>query len=196
MEKVKAEIGGIDIVLDDGGHTYEQQIITTENLIDEMNDGGIIVVEDTHTSYMNGYGPKKFTFMKYVRNLIDKINYRSSFIKTLSQDEKRIWSIEIIESMVAFKINRSASNEPSSLVENGGIDYLANDFRYNDNKALSSITHLEENTVSGRFHLQDLFLEVTKLFLTENSKLNPIFKIVFNDFEVLLLNSILCVCLK
>ncbi len=141
-KKVKAEIGGIDIVLDDGGHTYEQQIITTENLIDEMNDGGIIVVEDTHTSYMNGYGPKKFTFMKYVRNLIDKINYRSSFIKTLSQDEKRIWSIEIIESMVAFKINRSASNEPSSLVENGGIDYLANDFRYNDNKALSSITHL------------------------------------------------------
>ena len=107
-----------------------------------MNDGGIIVVEDTHTSYMNGYGPKKFTFMKYVRNLIDRINYRSSFIKNLSQDEKRIWSIEIIESMVAFKINRSASNEASTLIENGGIDYLANDFRYNDNKALSYITHL------------------------------------------------------
>ena len=102
FKKVKAEITGIDIVLDDGGHTYEQQIITTENLIDEMNDGGIIV-EDTHTSYMNGYGPKKFTFKKYVRNLIDKINYRSSFIKTLSQDEKRIWSMEIIESMVALK---------------------------------------------------------------------------------------------
>ena len=44
--------------------------------------------------------------------------------------------------MVAFKINRSASNEASTLIENGGIDYLANDFRYNDNKALSYITHL------------------------------------------------------
>jgi len=61
------KVGPIDAVLDDGGHTYEQQIITTEMLIDSVKDGGVIAVEDTHTSYMDGFGAKKFSFMAYVK---------------------------------------------------------------------------------------------------------------------------------
>ena len=70
------EVGLIDVVLDDGGHTYEQQIITTESLLSSMNDGGIILVEDTHTSYMSGFGPKSKSFIEYTKMLIDKINMR------------------------------------------------------------------------------------------------------------------------
>ncbi|MEC8285532.1 MAG: class I SAM-dependent methyltransferase, partial [SAR324 cluster bacterium] len=43
-----SQVKGIDIVLDDGGHTYEQQIITAESLLPFINDGGLLVVEDTH----------------------------------------------------------------------------------------------------------------------------------------------------
>jgi len=136
---VVTKVGGIDIVLDDGGHTYEQQIITTENLLDAINDDGIIVVEDTHTSYMNGYGPKKYSFMNYVSHIIDRINFRSNLTQSMPNSERRIWSIEIVESMVAFKINRSASNEHSEIVENNGIDHAATDFRYDSNKFLLSL---------------------------------------------------------
>ena len=46
------EVGKIDILLDDGGHTYEQQINTVNKSVDFINNGGMIIVEDTHTSYL------------------------------------------------------------------------------------------------------------------------------------------------
>mgnify|MGYP001454638828 CR=1 FL=1 len=72
----KKKVGSFDILLDDGGHTYEQQIITVESLLGSINDGGIILVEDTHTSYMSGFGPRRYSFIEYVKNKIDKINFR------------------------------------------------------------------------------------------------------------------------
>ena len=137
-KEVVSKVGGIDVVLDDGGHTYEQQIITVESLIDSMNDGGLIVVEDTHTSYMDCFGPKKFSFINYVKNKIDQINYRFDFKKQFKKVERRIWSIEIVESMVAFKIDRNASNEISKVINNNGISDKAVDFRNVNNSALTN----------------------------------------------------------
>ena len=62
-EEFIENVGLIDVVLDDGGHTYAQQIITTEALLKSMKNGGIIVIEDTHTSYMDGFGPKSKSFI-------------------------------------------------------------------------------------------------------------------------------------
>lgn len=53
---VFAEIGEVDILLDDGGHTFEQQIVTVESALPHIKDGGLLVVEDTHTSYMKEFG--------------------------------------------------------------------------------------------------------------------------------------------
>ena len=144
-EAFRQEVGSIDVVLDDGGHTYEQQIITTECLLSAMNDGGIIVIEDTHTSYMEDYGPKSKSFIEYTKKLIDNVNMR--FVKFSDYaSERRFWSIEVVESMVAFKINKKASNLESELMENGGIDDLAQDFRDADNPNIEKL-----NKVIRRF---------------------------------------------
>lgn len=135
------DVGLIDIVLDDGGHTYEQQIITTECLLNSMNDDGIIVVEDTHTSYMDGFGPKSRSFVEYTKNLIDSVNMRFSEFSDKAS-ERRFWSIEIVESMVAFRINKEASNLQSEPTVNDGVDDLAQDFRYADNSNLKRIDSL------------------------------------------------------
>lgn len=137
-ESFKQEVGLIDVVLDDGGHTYEQQIITTECLLSAMNDGGIIVVEDTHTSYMEGFGPKSKSFIEYTKKLIDKVNMRFGKLSDY-ESERRFWSIEVVESMVAFKINKKASNLVSELKNNGGIDDSAQDFRYADNPSIEKL---------------------------------------------------------
>lgn len=142
-EKTLRKIGSIDIALDDGGHTYEQQIITTESLLEGMNDGGIIVIEDTHTSYMNGFGPKKFSFINYVKTKIDQINYRYAFEKKFVE-ERRIWSIEILESMIAFKINRLASNEASEIISNNQKELSAQDLRYEDNNHISYLKFIAQ----------------------------------------------------
>jgi cephalosporin hydroxylase len=170
-KKTVKKIGAIDIVLDDGGHTYEQQIITTESLLNEMNDGGIIVIEDTHSSYMNGYGPKKYSFVNYVKNKIDQINYRYAFEKKYVA-EKRIHSIEVVESMVAFKINRLASNEVSEITSNNGKDDLADDLRYIDNKRISYLK-LFASKLKFLSHLPFLkFLYVLVTYYFANRKFN------------------------
>lgn len=44
-----------DIVIEDGGHTMSQQIVTYEELIDHVSDNGVYLCEDLHTSYwVNG----------------------------------------------------------------------------------------------------------------------------------------------
>lgn len=138
----KSKVGGIDLILDDGGHTYEQQIVTTECLLDSLNDGGLLVVEDTHTSYMDGFGPKKYSFIEYVKNKIDSINKRFEKLSDVKA-EKRFWSIEIIESMVAFKINTNASNLLSKQINNGGKDDLAEDYRFADNTSFKTLSNLQ-----------------------------------------------------
>lgn len=67
----------IDIIIDDGGHTMEQQINTFEVLFPLMNEGGIYVCEDISTSYLGEYGGGyKFhkTFVEYSKNLIDYVH--------------------------------------------------------------------------------------------------------------------------
>lgn len=137
----KKEVGLIDVVLDDGGHTYEQQIITTECLLPSIQDGGIILVEDTHTSYMEGFGPKSKSFIEYTKMLIDKINMRFGDLSHYPS-ERRFWSIEVVESMVAFKVNKEASNLKSEPTDNGGIDDLAEDFRYADNTRIGMVNKI------------------------------------------------------
>ena len=149
----KAKLGGIDIVLDDGGHTYEQQIITTECLLGAINDGGLLVVEDTHTSYMRGFGPQHYSFIEYAKKKIDDINYRFSNFYD-KECERRIWSIEFVESMVAFKVNNNASSLHSESTTNNGKDDQAEDFRYrNAPVSKKMITFFERFNIStkGKF---------------------------------------------
>jgi len=135
------KVGLIDIVLDDGGHAYDQQIITTECLLNSIRDDGIIVIEDTHTSYMDGFGPKSKSFIEYTKKLIDDVNMRYEQFSH-KKSERRFWSIEIVESMVAFKIKHEATNLISELVTNDGIDDQAEDFRYADNDSLKKFDKL------------------------------------------------------
>lgn len=51
LRAVLAEFGPFQAVLDDGGHTAQQQITTFEVLYPELDDNGVYLCEDTHTSY-------------------------------------------------------------------------------------------------------------------------------------------------
>ena len=42
------ENGKFDIIIDDGGHTMDQQITTLKCMFPYLNDGGVFAVEDTH----------------------------------------------------------------------------------------------------------------------------------------------------
>jgi hypothetical protein len=106
-KKFYKKVGKIDILLDDGGHTNKQQIITTVKSIPNMNDGGVLIVEDTHTSYMKNFGnPNKYSFINFTKKLVDDINYKFKGLGNFKFSlNDYIYSIQYFESFVVFHIN-------------------------------------------------------------------------------------------
>lgn len=76
-EYIKRKYPRIDILLDDGGHTMTQQIVTFESMFPHISDGGIYLCEDCHTSYWKEYGggyKREGTFIEYSKDWIDEVN--------------------------------------------------------------------------------------------------------------------------
>ena len=144
----------IDVVLDDGGHTYLQQIITTETLLGRIKDQGMLIVEDTHTSYMSGFGDPKIGFMNYILQTIHRINSRFGAFQP-AQADRRVWSVEVFESIAAFKVNNSASQMESKPVWNRepAPSELAKDFRYERAAATESEKRAVANLVTRAFQI-------------------------------------------
>ena len=125
------KIGDVDIVLDDGGHTFEQQIVTSHQCIPHIKDGGLLVVEDTHTSYFMSFGyPTKYSFIEWAKKLADNINSRYPSVKSsMPPYKKAVYSISFFESIVGFKIDRKKCFNCAPTT-NGGIESHVEDFRY------------------------------------------------------------------
>ena len=51
LQEVVAAAPPLDFVIDDGGHTMEQQLATLDVVFPAVRDGGVYLCEDTHTSY-------------------------------------------------------------------------------------------------------------------------------------------------
>lgn len=67
----------VDIFIDDGGHTMEQQIVTFEEMFEHIAEDGVYLCEDIHTSYWNRYGggyKNDNSFIEYSKNFIDYIH--------------------------------------------------------------------------------------------------------------------------
>ena len=124
-------IGPIDILLDDGGHRFEQQIITTECLLPQIKDNGLLVIEDTHTSYMPSFGgPTEFSTIAYAKSFIDALHRRNAFMPATKPAETRIQSIEFFDSIVAFKIAPQLCADQSQMLANGAEDFRHQDMRH------------------------------------------------------------------
>ena len=116
------QVGDIDIILDDGGHTNDQQIITLVESIKHIKDGGLHVVEDVHASYQKHYGnPYKYSFINFSKKTIDDINSSFPNIENFNYTlKKSIYSVEFFESIVAFKIDKKFCDQ-NLLIENKGF---------------------------------------------------------------------------
>src|SRR3954452_14286502 len=77
LRSLSEKYGPFDIVIDDGGHEMDQQIVTAETLFPLLADGGILLTEDTHTSYWEGYQGgvgRAGTFIEWCKGKVDDIN--------------------------------------------------------------------------------------------------------------------------
>jgi len=73
-----AAVGPVDVLLDDGGHTNQQQIVTAASAFPNVRDGGLVIVEDTHASYLPEFGnPSEHSFMRWTQHVVDSVASRS-----------------------------------------------------------------------------------------------------------------------
>ena len=122
-----ARVGPIDILIDDGGHSSAQQIITVACALPHVRDGGLIVVEDTHTAYMPKQYPaaRRFGFMQFAQHVIDVMHRRNPLVTERAPDTAglaaAIHRVEFVESMVIFHVDRRRC-VPSTAFEAGSYE--------------------------------------------------------------------------
>ena len=82
LDKIVAENGEFDLIIDDGSHINEHIITSFKYLFPKLKMGGIYVIEDLQTSYWADYGGdnKNFnnpdTAMNFCKSLMDCLNYK------------------------------------------------------------------------------------------------------------------------
>lgn len=141
-QEVIDRIGPIDVLLDDGGHTFEQQIVTVDSVLPAVRDGGLIVVEDTHTSYQADFGgPSGRSFVSWAKSVADGINHRFSDFPDRPR-EVTIFSVAFYESIVAFEIDRLLATAPSVPTQNRPMEGPVRDFRYADSRLVSLLKRM------------------------------------------------------
>ncbi|MDK2124344.1 class I SAM-dependent methyltransferase [Parachitinimonas caeni] len=77
LKELVAKHGPFDIVLDDGGHTMSQQIVSFEELYPHVKQDGLYLCEDLHTSYYQEFGGgyrSPYTFIEYAKRFIDDLH--------------------------------------------------------------------------------------------------------------------------
>ena len=69
-QRFKREVPKVDILIDDGGHHPEQQIVTLEEMLPHLRPGGVYICEDVH-GVLNG-------FSAFAHGLADNLNAASA----------------------------------------------------------------------------------------------------------------------
>ena len=124
LAKVIEAHPNFDIVLDDGGHTMAQQLTSFYTLFPNLNNGGLYLCEDTHTSYFpshgGGFGSKE-TFHEHMKMLIDGMH--AWYFSPVSNLPKEYWanhlySLSFFDSIVVAE--KRIKNPPVALARGRG----------------------------------------------------------------------------
>lgn len=78
LRKVVAEMGGVDIVLDDGSHVSAHMKASLDALFPLLSEGGLYIVEDIHACYWTSFGGgyrRSGSFIETAKTMIDDLHH-------------------------------------------------------------------------------------------------------------------------
>ena len=119
LESVVKEMGGVDIVLDDGSHFSKHIRASLETLFPLLSDGGVYMVEDLHTTYwkshQGGY-QKSNSFIGDIRQMYDDMHhwyhYEGQKVKATANN---LSSIHLYDSIAVLEKNKVARPQHSQV---------------------------------------------------------------------------------
>ena len=77
LRSVIAEMGGVDVIIDDGSHNASHQRISFETLFPLLDANGVYICEDTHTAYWREYEGgyrRNSNFLEIAKKIVDDIH--------------------------------------------------------------------------------------------------------------------------
>lgn len=111
--------GEFDIIIDDGSHNNQHQILTFLMAWPYLKDGGTFLVEDLHCAYWAEYAggyKNKYSFIEFAKDRADDINaFWSKDPNSFKPNQftTELGSVTFYDSIVAFeKIKRSGASFP------------------------------------------------------------------------------------
>ena len=145
----------VDLILDDGGHTNHQQIITVNSCVNNIKNEGLLITEDTHASYMKKFdNPSNYSFINFAKKIVDDVNFKFPNIGYFKNSINNcVYSVEFFESIVAFKVDRDRC-EINVQESNNGVSSKINDMRFEE--------YSSSNILFSR--IKKIFLEKIKYF--------------------------------
>jgi cephalosporin hydroxylase len=109
LRSLARELGSVDVLIEDGGHSATQQINTFEEFWPYITNGGVFLMEDLHTSYWPKYdgGYKRpGTFIEYAKDLIDQQHAWHSREKdkfAVNDYTRTIRGMHVYDSIIVFE---------------------------------------------------------------------------------------------
>lgn len=104
LEQVVKTMGGLDVVIDDGGHMNEAQCASFLELYPRLSERGVYICEDVHTSYWSTYNgglldPR--SFVEFSKKHVDELNADHNGLPT--SFARMTDSIHYYDSMVVYE---------------------------------------------------------------------------------------------
>ena len=126
LADLAARVGPVDVVIDDGGHSMVQQLVTFSQMWPALADGGTFITEDVHTSYwpVCGGGYRRAgTFIEHAKDMIDSINAWHSQDPALAPDcwTETVAGMHVYDSIVVF--DKLEHGQPETAVVTGTASF-------------------------------------------------------------------------
>ena len=106
LARVVAEMGGVDVVLDDGSHMGRHMRASLDALYPHLSDGGLYLIEDVHCAYNRRYDGRfsRHNFIRLLGQLTDDMHhwYHSGGQK-VSATADRLLGLHIHDSLVVLE---------------------------------------------------------------------------------------------
>jgi SAM-dependent methyltransferase len=138
--------GAIDVLVDDGGHTNRQQILSVLNGIELVRDGGWIVLEDVHASFMREFGnPSSFSTARFLSELgsdFHRAHPRSSRAPKRPNLVDSIAYVVTATSWVGLRVQRPAAGRFDEVTIGSNRSLMDYDHRWDSSRALRRLSRL------------------------------------------------------
>lgn len=117
LRRTVSEMRGLDLVLDDGSHVGKHQRASFQTLFPLLSEGGLYMIEDTHTSYwrrFRGGYRKSGTAIELGKQIVDDLHgwYHRKSMRAAARDQ--IGGIHFHDSIIV--IEKRTRNKPGHVI--------------------------------------------------------------------------------